>query len=338
MDEKNIILFNIVKPLFLPSIIAPVENGKVSVNLQFVITSFDITDESRDVFNKLIGKCLDEIWGSDVVLIKCRETGLVQTLVEIAFYINENEADYNRTIQNKSRLLIERFLGFVSFCAGIKISARNVVPTITSDSTQKMTLSAQNKSETPPIRFEIPDELLDSSILSPRIFAALFWLRRGLAEQDPIDTYNAFMVCLQILARNWWDKKITSGGARNEPQPRKCPHCENELPLLEKCPKCDGDLISEIPPSSFLFREYITTEIGASRSKIKKVWSLRNAIAAHGDKSDIDADDFIKLTELKKEAAIWAYQGINRALGLALDSAPKPSQDFFVTDALMNLD
>jgi hypothetical protein len=336
--EERTILFNIAKPLFSPRIIAPVENGKISVNLQFFMPPLNITAKEKPVYNNLIRKCLDEIWGSDIVLLKCRETGLVKTLVEIAFYIGENETDCYRTIENKSRLFIERFLGVISFCAGKKLSARNVVPTITSGPTRIMKLDSQNKSEISPIPFVIPDELSDSDNLSPKVFAALFWLRRGLAERDPIDTYNAFIVCLQILARIWWDKKIASGCAMNKPQPRKCPYCENELPLMDKCPKCNKAIISKIPPPTFLFKEYITSEFNVPLSEVNMVWRLRNAIAAHGDKVDIDADDFIRLTELKFDMALWAYTGIDRALGLALDRAPKPSQDFFMTDALMNLD
>jgi len=215
----------------------------------------------------------------------------------------------------------------MSFFAGAKLSARNIIPTIIHESNNKMILQVQEKTERLPINFSIPEILCNSNAISPEVFTALFWLRRGLAERDPIDTFNAFTVCLQILANDWWDKKIASGYIPDKPAPIKCPHCKNDLPQLEKH-----------PPISFLFREYITIELGVSRRDVKEVWSLRNAIAAHGDKPNINADDFIRLTELKFNAAEWAYQGINRALGLASDTVPKPSKDFFVTDALMYLD
>ena len=342
MDEPHYetCMFKLVQPLFQPRMLAPFEKGKNSVNLQFIIPGLQIASEDKDNYNKLIRNCINDVWGSQIQELKNNETDAKASFIEIAFYIDhsENEGENQQIMENRSRIIIERLLGVISFCAGMKVSAINVIPTMTSGPSYQMVLHPKNKTERPKIKFSIPQELIEGRAPSSEIFTALFWLRRGLAEHDPIDTYNAFMVCLQILARNWWDKKLTSGCVMNKPQARKCPYCENELPLMEKCPKCDASLMSEIPPTGFLFREYITTEFGVSRSKVKKVWGLRNAIAAHGNKIDIDADDFIGLTELKFDAANWAYQGINRALGLTSDSAPKPSQDFFMTDALMNLD
>lgn len=313
-------LFKPVRPLF-PSLLAPYEKGKISVNLQFIIIGLKIPEEEKSNYYKLIKKFFNEIWGSKI------QDNAQATLVEIAFYINESEEDYHRAIENKSRLLIERFLGIISFSAGIKLSAINIVPTICGEKSNQMILHPQAKTEMPQVRFSIPKELYDDRSISDEIFAALFWLRRGLAEGDPIDTYNAFMVCLQILAKDWWDKKIASGCVPYEPQPIKCSHCGNDLPKTGK-----------YPPITSLFREYIIREFGASKGEVKEVWGFRNAIAAHGNEPKIDADDFLKITELKFKAAEWAYQGINLALGLASSNAPKPSSNFFVTDALMHLD
>ncbi len=329
MDEQQYELFllGFSQQLFSPSVTAPVEKGKISVNLQFITSHITMSAKGKDIFDKLIRKCLDEIWGSNISTIKCRETGLLYTFVEIAFHINEEE-DFYRAVQNKSRLLIERFLGIISFCFGVKLSAWNIVLDVKDDS-GKLYPQTQRKIERPPTKFRVPDELIDGKVISSEIFNALFWLRRGLAERDPIDTYNAFMVCLQILAKDWWDKKIASGCIPYEPQPRKCPHCKEKLTNRGK-----------YPPITSLFTQYVIREFGASKGDVDEVWGLRNAIAGHGDKSNIDADVFIKITDLKFRAAEWAYQGINLALGLDLtsDDTPKPSQDFFITDALMYLD
>lgn len=216
-------------------------------------------------------------------------------------------------------------MGVISFSAGIKLSARNIVTTI--GKTNQMILHPQAKTEIPEIKFSIPYELCDGRTISDNTFSALFWLRRGLAEADPIDTYNAFMVCLQILARDWWDKKIASGCVPFEQPLMKCPHCRNDIPIMGK-----------YPPITSLFREYIINEFGASKKDVQEVWGYRNAIAAHGNEPAISMDDFLKITELKFKAAQWAYQGINLALGLASSNAPKPSSNFFVTDALMHVD
>lgn len=313
-------LFVPVKPLF-PNLFAPNERGKISVTLQFVIPGLKLPEKEKSNLYILIKKLFNEIWNAK---IQCNSQA---SLIEIAFYINEGD-DHHRAIENKSRMIIERFLGILSYSAGIKLSAKNIVPTIFSEKGNQMILHAQMKTEMPQIRFVIPKELYDKDrIISDEVFSALFWLRRGLAEGDPIDTYNAFMVCLQILAKDWWDKKIASGCTPFEQPPTMCPRCGNDLPKR-----------GQYPPITSLFREYIIREFGASKAEVKDVWSIRNAIAAHGNEPQIDADDFLKITELKFKAAAWAYQGINLALGLDSSGAPKPSSNFFVTDALMHLD
>jgi hypothetical protein len=341
-------LFRPAQLLGIPSVVAPSESGKISVSLQFIIPGFHISKAEKQKYNELIKKCHVGVWGSDIQNVKNNETGASATLVTIAYYIDKpgDDSERNQIIQNMSRLLIERFLGVVSYCAGTKLHGKNIVNTIIEGSNFKAILNAIGRTQSPKIEFDLPQDLIDN-IPSDRIFTALFWLRRGLAESDPIDTYNAFMVCLQIIARDWWEKKNPG---------------------------------VEIPGPTFLFKEFITTALGgswvnvtenhrenrmhrihfgikhplshllalfsSSRTRplgedldlVEKAWKKRNAIGAHGNKLNINSDDFIGLTELKFEAAKWAYKGINLALGLDLENAPKPSQNFFVTAALMNLD
>ena len=229
---------------------------------------------------------------------------LYQLLLHIDYL--EDEGQRQRVINNKTHIFIERFLGVISYCAGIKLRAVNKVTMIIIGPNFKATIHPVSKSESPKIKFSIPTELVNGTVLSDEIYAALFWLRRGLAESDPINVFNPLMICLQILARNWFKKK--------NPQ-------------------------SQIPSITSLFKDYTITECGADPSIVDEVWKKkRNAIVAHGNKLIIDADDFIRLTELKFEVAVWAYRGINRALGLDLEKAPRPSQNFFVTDTIMNLD
>jgi hypothetical protein len=289
MDEPNyeIHLFKPVQPLF-PSFWAPCETRKISVNLQFIVPNLRIAKSKKDNYYCIINKCLDGVWRSDIRALEDKEKGGIATLVEVAFCINESERDYERIVQNKSRLLIERFLGIVSFSAGKKLSAINIVYNIKNSENYKMLLRPAIKTETPRNEFTTPKEFYDGRTISDEIFSALFWLRRGLAEGDPIDTYNAFMVCLQILAKDWWHKKIASGCVPYEQPPMKCPYCKNDLPRMGNDPSITS-----------IFREYIVREFGASKKEVKDVWGFRNAIAAHGNEPKIDADDFIKITELK---------------------------------------
>jgi hypothetical protein len=111
---------------------------------------------------------------------------------------------------------------------------------------------------------------------------------------------------MQILARNWWEFRSVDG--------------------------------EHLPTPTILLSDYLIGEIGVTPNKVKMAWKKRNAIAAHGNKLNIDADDFMGLTELKFDAIGWAYKGINLALGLDPRNAPRPSQNLFMIPALMNLD
>jgi hypothetical protein len=154
---------------------------------------------------------------------------------------------------------------------------------------------------------------------SDKVFAALFWLRRGIAERDPLDTYSALMICLQILACdcNLLTKKPESKSIN-------CPSCKTEISI-------------SISISS-LVKELITNELNAPEELADRIWTLRNKLVAHGNKTPLDADTFIELTELKFSAAELAFNGVSLAMGLDYRIAPALHKSFFVTDALMYLD
>ena len=113
------------------------------------------------------------------------------------------------------------------------------------------------------------------------------------------------MVCLQILARNWW-----------------------------KLHKIEG----QNPSITTILSDYLINEIRVEPSLVENAWKKRNAIVAHGNKFNIDATDLMGLAELRFNAIMWAYKGINLVLGLSLRNAPRPSQNLFMTPALMNVD
>lgn len=209
MDDSTeaLYLFRPAQLLGMPGVIAPPETGKISVALQFIIPNFHISKAEKIKYKKLIKNCLSVIWDSDISNVKNKD-GISATLVTVAFYVDDisDDNELHQAIENKSRIFIERFLGVVSYCGGVKLSGRNIVNTIIEGSSFKAILHMTDRTQSPQIKFSIPQELIEDKIPSDEIFTALFWLRRGLAESDPIDTYNAFMVCLQILARVWWEK------------------------------------------------------------------------------------------------------------------------------------
>ena len=177
-----------------PRVVAPLIPGKISVSLQFIVPDLHIANIEIDKYKKLIMSCADEVYGSDIFNLENKETKAVATLVTIAFYVDclQDNKDFHSFIENKSRIIIERFLGVVSYCAGIKMRAVNIVTTRNNGSSFETTLNAIEKAQFPRVGFSLPDEVYGEERLSDEVFTALFWLRRGLAEGDPIDTFNAF--------------------------------------------------------------------------------------------------------------------------------------------------
>ncbi len=108
---------------------------------------------------------------------------------------------------------MERFIDLLSFVFGLKLSAQHIEPCIFKNkNSREVILHPTNRAE-PKIRLEY---LTDLKNINPDndIFTALYWLRRGLAQRDAVETFSALMVCLQIMAR-----KLAEG----RPQEISCP-------------------------------------------------------------------------------------------------------------------
>jgi len=212
--------------------------------------------------------------------------------------------------------VVERFLGLLSFYLGIKLSAVHIQYTTSEDGkTLQKVMPVSSKTSRPPYKTALPDFQDKLPTITDDIFSALFWLRRGLAERDPIENFWALTVCLQIMAKHL----ISS-----ETIPHTCPHC--------------GELL-ETKESSItsLIRELVTQKLGASEELWERLWKARNAIVAHGDKP-VKAEVFLELTDLKFETVNLAFKSIKLGLGIPLDSPPMPNPDYFVTDAFLHVD
>ncbi|GAJ13156.1 unnamed protein product, partial [marine sediment metagenome] len=211
-------------------------------------------------------------------------------------------------------LLVERFLSLLSFIFGQKLSAAHIQPTTMKNGQYSTILPVTRRTQTPNNKVLFPDYIKDIK-LSEEIFSALSWFRRGIAERDPIETYSAFMVCLQILAR------ISVPGKAIK---TICPHC--------------GEVLSETEQSiTSLVRELVTHKLGASKSMFNKIWKARNAIIAHGN-APITPQTLLELTELKFEAGQLALEGIKLSFGIPKAEPPFLTQSFFITDAFMYVD
>lgn len=171
-----------------------------------------------------------------------------------------------------------------------------------------------NRTEVPKIVINIPDEISTTKI-PDEVFSALFWLRRGLAERDPIENFSALMVCLQIIARYLGTKQSVT---------RHCPECGTELETSD-------------PSITSMLRELVVKKLNAPPDLFEKLWKTRNAVVAHGNRP-VTPDIFIELTELKFDSVNLAFSSIKLSLGLPINYPISPNQMYFITDAFMYVD
>lgn len=316
-SQDDSYLFKFAQPLGHPTIFPPPAHGKIQASVQFIIPGLRLGDQDKDFITHLAHKCGQDICGININHTENKRTKEPATLVTIAFYVPHTASvdEKERVISSTSRLLAERFLGLLSFFLGIRLSARNIQPTtIGNDGQYTKTLSAVARSSIPSVKIELNADIEDLTI-SEDIFSALFWLRRGLAERDPVDNFSALMVCLQIMAR----------------------HIVVQKPTTRLCPSCGTKLETQEPSITSLMRELIVSRLGTPLELFNRLWKTRNAIIAHGNQP-VTPETFLDLTLLKFDAAKLAFKSIKLGLGMSLDSPPLINQAFFITDAHMYVD
>ncbi len=316
-SQDSLYLFKPVQNLGQPDVFPPAAQGKIPASVQFIIPGFKLGNRDKKHITQLAHKCGIDLWGVDTHPTENTRTKEPATLVTFAFYVapTNSEEENRQLIQSMSRLLVERFLGLLSFFVGMKFSAINMQYTTTGTEGQySKVLPSSARSSTPTVTIKFPDDL-ESTVLPGDIFSALFWLRRGLAERDPIENFSALMICLQIMAR----------------------HIVMQQPIARHCPSCGAELEVQEPSITSLMRELVVSRLRATSKLFDRLWKARNAIVAHGNRP-VTAEVFLELIELKFDAATLAFQSIKLGLGMPLDSPPLPNQAFFVTDAFMHVD
>lgn len=309
-------LFKVAQFLGHPSIFPPPAEGKLQASVQFIIPGFKLANRDKKYTTQLAHKCGIDTWGIDAQQVENQRTKETATLVTFAFYVvpKSSEDENHQIVMSTSRLFVVHFLGLLSFFAGMKLSAINIQPTMWRNGGYSAILPVIGRTNMPRVQMEFPTGL-ESIIPSNDVLSALDWLRRGLAERDPIETFSALMVCLQIIARNIVEQK----------------------PEMHSCPKCGAELETRGPSLTSLVRELVVSKLGASPELFKRMWKMRNAVVAHGNEP-VTAEVVLELTELKFDAATLAFQGIKLSLGMPLDSPPSPNPGFFATDAYMYQD
>jgi len=307
--EGNLYLFKPAQPLGTPTVFAPQVEGKLSISVQFIVPGLILGEKDKESIDLIARKCVTGLWAIDSSRVENSTTKEKATLFAIAFYGNPQEDTFSQSL-----FIVERFLSLLSFFAGLKLSAIHIQPTVMHDGHYRVILHSIQRASVPKSKMEFPNNL---KAITPndQIFSAMSWLRRGLAERDSVDTFSAFMVCIQIIATQMVNKQLS------------------EI----TCPECGAKLGNTQQSITSQVKELVVSKLGASNKLFKRIWKARNAVIAHGN-VPVTPDVILELTDLKFEAANLAYKAIKFSLGMPLDSPPSPNQSFFVTDAFMYID
>lgn len=316
--EKQAFKFKPTQFLGTPRIMAPPKNGHKSAALLFVIPGLHIGVREQPPFLAIAKACGLDVFEAALELGKSQPGDQDYTLVSIAFYVPEEPSDEetSRNVNDIGRLLLERFMGSLSFLAGMRFSAVAAQTTVArGDGKFATRLEAQSRVGGERYKFTLPEVPFGGRVPSEELFSAMFWLRRGLAERDPLETYGALMVALQSLAREL---------VQLEPTEITCPNCGHVQETRD-------------PSVTALVRELVVTRMGRPKDLFSRLWRARNAITAHGNRT-VTADVFLELIELKYEAIKLCFDAIKLALGLPAESQPHPHQALFVSSAMMYVD
>lgn len=261
--------------------------------------------------------CGDDVYGSAFEEVKTT-SDIECTLVSIAFYAPEKSIEHELRVEvgNHGRLILERFLGALSFHTGLRFSAIEAQTAMAQpDGSYATHLEATSKSHPSKVALEIPEVPFNGRVPSQELFSAMFWLRRGLSSRDSLETYGALMVALQSIAR----EVVTIGTVE------------------VRCRKC-GERFERRPSSiTSLVRALVVERLGKPVDLFERMWRARNAITAHGN-AVVTASVFLELTELKYEAIELCFRGLKYALGMRVDEPPHAHQYVFVSSAMMYVD
>lgn len=318
MDEKGQtsreFMFKPRQFLGPPLVTAPKRLDYRQAAVQFIIPGLAIGSAQRAAVLKLCGQLGRDVHGATLKRVTGNTNNLAGTRVDIAFHIPELDSAeaLMRSVDDAAIGIVERFLGLLSFLAGMRLVAVHTQTTLVRENGQLSTkLEPLCRSGETRIPLELPENPFEGRTPSENIFIALFWLRRALAERDPLDTYAALMVALQAIAR-----ELVPGTTAEK-----------------RCVQC-GHVTSDAAGVSAMVRQLVVDKLGASPDVFANLWKARNAVVAHGNKA-VNAGTFLQLTELKFEAADLCYKGVKLAMGLPMEGPPQLDPSFFVTSALM---
>jgi hypothetical protein len=275
---------------------------------QFVIPGLSVVGEERE-FARLAAKCSDTVERMALQPVKADNNDQPGTLISIAFhYVPDGDDGPTGRAETLGRLLIQRFVGMLSFAFGQRIGAvHQQIVKVRHNGQMSVGLHPERKSYGP-IKVELSDALM-SAKPSDATFDALFWLRRGLNEADHLDAFAALMVCLEVLARAHMPMEM---------QVHRCGSCGEEVGRRSTAPV-----------------RVLLTQLGATIEQCERMLRARNAVVAHGNES-VTSPVIQDVVELKFDAAVFAFKGLKLSLGLPINGPPHPGQPFFMTDTFLS--
>ncbi len=297
-----------------PRVLAPRKAGHVSATVQFIVPGLAVSSAERERLGRFFDHVGMSVHAAAIERVANEATGQTGILVSATFYVPERGADdADAAIDTASALLVERFLGMLSFLAGVRCVAINAQTTRTGEgSTFSTTLEPSSRSGPAAPRLQWASEPFAAVTPPPHVFNALLWLRRGLAARDPLVTYGALMNGLQAAAREVMGSAPAGG---------RCSHC--------------GSVAAEGSEAERM-RAFVVERLGAPAELFERIWRARDAALANGQES-VTAEALRRLTELKFDAATLCYKAIKLALGLPVDGPPALDRSQFITSTLMDV-
>jgi hypothetical protein len=292
-----------------PRVLAPRKEGHVSATVQFIVPGLIASAAERARMLALFERTGLAVHAAVIERASNEGTGQPGVFVSATFYVRDGPPeDAAKAIDTASSLLVERFLGMVSFLAGMRCVAINAQTTRTEEgSSFSTTLEPSSRAGQAPAR------IFAGRTPSAHVFNALLWLRRGLAARDPLLTYTALMNGLLSAARDVVGDKPEPG----------------------RCSRCGGPQAQEASETDWM-RELVVGQLGSSPELFEKVWQARRAALGEDDQA-VTAEVLRRLTELKYDAAELCYRAIKRAMGMPLDAPPQLEPSLFVTSTLMDV-
>jgi hypothetical protein len=298
-----------------PRVLAPRKEGHVSATVQFIVPGLALGARDRERAVELFDRLGLSVHQAAIERVTNEATAQTGILVSATFYVTATQPqDADRAIDATSALLVERFLGMLSFLAGLRCVAVNAQTTRTGEEGgYSTTLEPRSRSSNTTAALQWSAQPFGGRAPSAAVFNALLWLRRGLAGRDPLATYGALMSSLQSAARE----------------------VVGATPAPGRCSRCGGPQAQEASEADWM-RELVVERIGASPELFERIWQARNAALAQ-DEEAVTADVLRRLTELKFDAATLCYKAIKLALGMSLDAPPQLDPSLFVTSTLMDV-